>query len=95
MTERPVHLPVICQLELQKVSFAGSDAIFAILVQSVTCNLREVIIATRSGLRGIAQLVEHRSPKPRVGSSSLSAPASFQTIENFEDARKRLRLVVN
>ncbi len=26
--------------------------------------------------RGVVQLVEHRSPKPEVGSSSLSAPAS-------------------
>ena len=27
--------------------------------------------------RGIAQLVEHRSPKPGVGGSSPSAPATF------------------
>ena len=27
--------------------------------------------------RGIAQLVEHRSPKPRVVSSNLTAPAIF------------------
>ena len=27
--------------------------------------------------RGIAQLVEHRSPKPGVGGSSPSAPAKF------------------
>ena len=27
--------------------------------------------------RGIAQLVEHRSPKPGVGGSSPSAPAIF------------------
>ncbi len=31
--------------------------------------------------RGIAQLVEHRSPKPRVEGSSPSAPASFKTIK--------------
>lgn len=28
-----------------------------------------------SGFRGVAQLVEHRSPKPGVGGSSPSAPA--------------------
>ena len=28
-----------------------------------------------SGHRGVAQLVEHRSPKPRVASSNLAAPA--------------------
>lgn len=27
--------------------------------------------------RGVAQLVEHRSPKPGVASSSLAAPAIF------------------
>ena len=39
---------------------------------------------------GVAQLVEHRSPKPGVGSSSLSSRASlylpiifFQTIFSF------------
>ena len=30
--------------------------------------------------RGIAQLVEHRSPKPRVVSSNLTAPASKKTV---------------
>ena len=35
--------------------------------------------------RGIAQLVEHRSPKPRVVSSNLTAPATQD-----EDAEKRL-----
>ena len=30
--------------------------------------------------RGLAQLVEHRSPKPRVKSSSLLAPARFSNI---------------
>ena len=30
--------------------------------------------------RGIAQLVEHRSPKPRVVSSNLTAPANKQTV---------------
>ena len=35
--------------------------------------------------RGVVQLVEHRSPKPGVGSSSLSAPAiiPYQIISNF------------
>lgn len=33
--------------------------------------------------RGIAQLVEHRSPKPGVGGSSPSAPASFMAPGAF------------
>lgn len=35
--------------------------------------------------RGIAQLVEHRSPKPRVVSSNLTAPATQD-----KDAEERL-----
>lgn len=35
--------------------------------------------------RGIAQLVEHRSPKPRVVSSNLTAPATQDKV-----AEKRL-----
>ena len=31
--------------------------------------------------RGIAQLVEHRSPKPRVVSSNLTAPANKKPSE--------------
>ena len=31
--------------------------------------------------RGIAQLVEHRSPKPGVGGSSPSAPAKFKVYD--------------
>lgn len=38
--------------------------------------------------RGIAQLVEHRSPKPRVVSSNLTAPATQD-----KDAEKRLFLL--
>ncbi len=30
--------------------------------------------------RGVVQLVEHRSPKPGVGSSSLSAPAIIKVL---------------
>ena len=30
--------------------------------------------------RGIAQLVEHRSPKPRVVSSNLTAPANKKAV---------------
>ena len=30
--------------------------------------------------RGIAQLVEHRSPKPGVVSSNLTAPANENTV---------------
>ncbi len=36
----------------------------------------------RQLFRGVVQLVEHRSPKPGVGSSSLSAPASYQLSNN-------------
>ena len=39
----------------------------------------------KSFYRGIAQLVEHRSPKPRVVSSNLTAPATQD-----EDALRRL-----
>ena len=38
--------------------------------------------------RGIAQLVEHRSPKPSVEGSNPSAPATQD-----EDAEKRLFLL--
>lgn len=38
--------------------------------------------------RGIAQLVEHRSPKPRVVSSNLTAPATQDKV-----ASKRLFLL--
>ena len=31
-------------------------------------------------VRGIAQLVEHRSPKPSVVSSNLTAPANKRTV---------------
>ncbi len=34
-----------------------------------------VLLSLKSVLRGVAQLVEHRSPKPAVGGSSPSAPA--------------------
>src|SRR3546814_11678387 len=34
-------------------------------------------IAAALGLRSVAQLVEHRSPKPRAVGSSPSTPASF------------------
>ena len=32
---------------------------------------------------GVAQLVEHRSPKPGVGSSSLSSRANFITVKRI------------
>ena len=32
---------------------------------------------------GVAQLVEHRSPKPGVGSSSLSSRANFITMKRI------------
>lgn len=35
------------------------------------------MIELNSTFRGIAQLVEHRSPKPGVGGSSPSAPATL------------------
>ena len=38
------------------------------------CNF--VVYTAESFCRGIAQLVEHRSPKPRVVSSNLTAPAN-------------------
>ena len=37
------------------------------------------IIVREISQRGVAQLVEQRSPKPRVVSSSLAAPAKFVT----------------
>ncbi len=40
--------------------------------------------------RGIAQLVEHRSPKPGVVSSNLTAPANQD-----KDAEKRLFFFLN
>ena len=41
-------------------------------------------VSTRSNriLRGIAQLVEQRSPKPRAEGSSPSAPATSESLEN-------------
>ena len=38
--------------------------------------MQPVLIEQIVFFRGIAQLVEHRSPKPRVVSSSLTAPAT-------------------
>src|SRR6185437_4781015 len=37
--------------------------------------------ATILGPRGVAQLVEHRSPKPGVGGSSPSAPAGLLGLQ--------------
>ena len=47
-----------------------------------------VFVIHLSAVRGIAQLVEQRSPKPRVEGSSPSAPAMFnadiaQSVEHF------------
>ena len=39
------------------------------------------------GSRGIAQLVEHRSPKPRVEGSSPSAPAISSEHVDVEGAK--------
>ncbi|CAG9237952.1 hypothetical protein PSP6_780001 [Paraburkholderia tropica] len=36
-----------------------------------------VVTATPKWFRGIAQLAERRSPKPKVGGSIPSAPANF------------------
>ena len=38
-------------------------------------NYLRACIKTKKRFRGIAQLVEHRSPKPSVVSSNLTAPA--------------------
>gem|GEM_PF-5542591 len=37
----------------------------------------EILLKPINSCRGLAQLVEHRSPKPRVVGSSPSAPARF------------------
>ncbi len=39
----------------------------------------DILLQSRKGYRGIAQLVEQRSPKPRVQSSSLCAPANDES----------------
>ena len=47
------------------------------------------------GDRGLAQLVEHRSPKPRVVGSSPSAPANFQNTEGQRCTLLRAAFKVN
>lgn len=56
-----------------------------ILLKKDLINLCFVIFTYPYSNRGIAQLVEHRSPKPRVVSSNLTAPATQD-----EGAEKRL-----
>ena len=47
---------------------------------------RSVLLKQKIKCRGLAQLVEHRSPKPRVVGSSPSAPAkSFACFSAFTD----------
>src|SRR3546814_4558961 len=41
-------------------------------------------LRAHSGLRGIAQLVEHRSPKPRVAGSNPAAPAIVSWLRSEE-----------
>ena len=50
---------------------------------------RVVYLIIRKFDRGIAQLVERRSPKPNVVSSNLTAPATQD-----EDAEKRLFFII-
>ena len=52
------------------------------------CNF--VLYKAKVFCRGIAQLVEHRSPKPSVVSSNLTAPATQD-----EGAEKRLFLYIS
>src|SRR3546814_2300512 len=52
-------------------------------------------LRAHSGLRGIAQLVEHRSPKPRVAGSNPAAPAivsmAWPDRRRFgQDAKRRM-----
>src|SRR5690606_32273054 len=49
---------------------------FADLGMKTPCATTALPLDLCPGSRGVAQLVEHRSPKPRVGGSSPSAPAS-------------------
>ena len=52
--------------------------------------LNGVVYLIRRNIRGIAQLVERRSPKPNVVSSNLTAPATQD-----KGAGKRLFFIIN
>ena len=62
---------------MQDYAGAGSQNLINLTGRSssVACNSVDFSIATPLWFRGIAQLVEHRSPKPRVPGSSPGAPA--------------------
>ena len=46
--------------------------------------------ASKASSRPVAQLAEHRSPKPGVGGSIPSWPARFREVENFELTNREL-----
>ena len=51
----------------------------------------EILLKPRDSCRGLAQLVEHRSPKPRVVGSSPSAPARFN-FKKLYQLRRTLKI---
>ena len=46
----------------------------------------------KASFRAVAQLVEHRSPKPAVGGSSPSSPASLRKNQKNKIDLKQLNL---
>ena len=63
----------------------ASGGLYELRINS-TLDLTSHLAYRKHGLRGLAQLVEHRSPKPRVVGSSPSAPASNKQffLKNFK-----------
>ena len=51
----------------------------------------EILLKPINSCRGLAQLVEHRSPKPRVVGSSPSAPARLN-LKNYIRCNKLLEI---
>lgn len=57
----------------------------ALVISSVSCYLAPKFAIINSFYRGVAQLVEHRSPKPGVAGSSPVSPArNFYEVYRYE-----------
>jgi hypothetical protein len=74
----PLFWYFCCNQDVQQVENFGSRPVRAILL----LHWDAILLNQTFSCRGLAQLVEHRSPKPRVKSSSLLAPARFPTFIN-------------
>ena len=70
----------------KRASYKKRSSFFVEGIKKFLINLWDLCIKDKQVKnRGIAQLVEHRSPKPSVVSSNLTAPATQD-----KDAEKRL-----